>query len=179
MQPTRHVRNLALVGFMGTGKTSVGRLVASQLRFRFLDTDDLIEQRAGQQISEIFQHQGEPAFRALERDIVSELAKAEKSVISTGGGLVVNPANMDSLKEHALVVCLWATPETIYERTRYASHRPLLQQADPMTRIRNLLTEREPYYRAADVLMSVEHRSLQEIVAHVVHEFRSALQRRV
>src|SRR5688572_15222440 len=114
MTSPRFIRNIALCGFMGTGKSSVGRIVAEQLRFAFLDTDTVIEARAGKTIAEIFSEQGEEAFRELEHRIVKELALRDHTVISTGGGLIVNPENLASLKEHALVVCLWASPETIW-----------------------------------------------------------------
>src|ERR1043166_5233349 len=106
MLAARQIENLALICFMGTGKSSVGRLVADALHFTFLDTDAVIEARAKVSIADIFKYQGEPAFRALECRIVEELARREKTVISTGGGLPVNEKNMASLKSHALTVCL-------------------------------------------------------------------------
>ena len=177
MNAPRHIHNLVLAGFMGCGKSSVGRLAAEQLRFRFVDTDALIESRARKTIPEIFAQQGEPAFRALERQVVAELNGDEKVVISTGGGLIVDPANLASLKEHGLVVCLWASPETLFERVCRTSHRPLLQDPDPLAKIRRLLAEREPFYRQADVLVISEHRSLREVAAHVLQEFHLALRR--
>jgi shikimate kinase len=122
----RTFHNLALIGFMGTGKSSVGRTVADLLHFEFLDTDQTIEERSGRTIAQIFADHGEPAFRDLEHRLVLELAGRQKTVIATGGGLPVNPANLESLKTHALVVCLWASPARIYERVREHSHRPLL-----------------------------------------------------
>jgi shikimate kinase len=171
MSGQRHIQNLALIGFMGTGKSSVGRLVASHLHFHFVDTDDLIESRAGKTIAEIFAQAGEPVFRELESQLVLELARAQKTVISTGGGLVANAANLASLKEHALVVCLWASPEVIWERVRGQSHRPLLKDADPLGKIRELLAAREPNYRQADVLVNTEQRSSKEVAQHVLHQF--------
>lgn len=109
MSGTRQLHNIALVGFMGTGKSSVGHLVADQLHFTFLDTDEMIETRSGKSISTIFAEDGEPAFRKLERDLVLELSVRTKTVLSTGGGLGANAANLSSLKEHSLVVCLWAS----------------------------------------------------------------------
>jgi shikimate kinase len=170
----RNIRNLVLAGFMGTGKSSVGRLLAGDLGFAFLDTDALIEKRAGKSISRIFATEGEPAFRDMEKQVVRELADREHCVISTGGGVVVNPENLLSLKTHALVVCLCATPETIFERTRRASHRPLLKQSDPLGRIRTLLEARNPFYRQADILITSDRRSAREVADHVLHEFRSA-----
>src|SRR5882762_3297712 len=108
---------------MGTGKSSVGQLVAAQLHFTFLDTDHVIEARAGKTISEIFAEQGETAFRQMEKKIVAELVTRKKTVISTGGGLTANPDNLASLKSHSLVVCLWASAEKIWERVRTQTHR--------------------------------------------------------
>src|SRR2546430_7721528 len=116
MTSGRVIHNLALVGFMGAGKSSVGQLVAAQLRFRFVDTDELIEARAGKTISAIFAEEGEPQFREYERAVVDALKTIHRAVIATGGGLVTQEANLASLKAHALVVCLWASPETIWER---------------------------------------------------------------
>ena len=174
MNAGRHLANLALIGFMGTGKTSVGRLVADQLRFEFLDTDDLIETRSGKAINDIFSQNGESAFRQLECDLVEELSSVRQTVISTGGGLPVSPANLDSLKQHALVVCLWSSPEKIFERVRDQSHRPLLQSPDPLARIRSLLATREPFYKRADVLINSEFRSIREVAQQVILQFRLA-----
>lgn len=174
MSITRHIDNIALIGFMGTGKSSVGQIAAAQLHFTFLDTDHVIESRAGKTISEIFADQGEPTFRELEKKIVAELAHRKKTVISTGGGLPVGPGNLDSLKAHSLVVCLWASPEKIWERVRGQSHRPLLNEPDPLEKIRRLLAERESYYRQADVLLNTEMRSLKDVAQQVIHQFHTA-----
>ena len=159
---------------MGTGKSSVGRLVADLLRFTFLDTDHVIEVRAHKSITDIFAQDGEAAFRELESRIVEELTQRKKTVISTGGGLPTCEKNLVSLKTHALVVCLWASPETIYERVREHTHRPLLNEPDPLEKIRKLLTEREPYYRQADVLVNTGLRSVREVATQVIHQFHIA-----
>jgi shikimate kinase len=174
MTGARSIHNLALIGFMGTGKSSVGRMAADVLHFTFLDTDHVIEARAGKTISDIFAQDGEPAFRQWEGRIVEELTRRDKTVIATGGGLPANPENLASLKSHALVVCLWASPETIWERVRAHDHRPLLNEPDPLARIRELLATREPHYRQADVLVNTEMRSLREVAQHVVHQFHMA-----
>jgi shikimate kinase len=176
MTGPRPLHNLALIGFMGVGKSSVGRQVARVLGFEFMDTDELIEQRAGCSIPEIFARQGEPAFRAMERDLVAEMGSWHGKVIATGGGLGANPDHLASLKSHALVVCLWATPETIWKRVRHQSHRPLLQGPDPETRIRTLLETRTPVYRQADVLVNTEHRDSREVADHVLNQYRLARQ---
>ena len=171
MSDARQIQNLALIGFMGTGKSTVGRLVADAMRFTFLDTDDVIVGRAGKTIAEIFERNGEPAFRELERSLVEELRFRQRTVISTGGGLPANEANLASLKSHALIVCLWASPEKIWARVRNQTHRPLLREADPLAKIRKLLADREPYYRKADVLVNTDLRSIREVSTQVVHQF--------
>src|SRR5437763_1440684 len=112
---------------MGTGKSSVGQALASLLHFQFIDTDDWIEARAGLSITEIFQRHGEPCFRQYESEAVAALGQQTRLVIATGGGLAAHGNNLALLKEHALVVCLWASPEAIWQRVRHQSHRPLLQ----------------------------------------------------
>jgi shikimate kinase len=170
----RQIANLALIGFMGTGKSSVGRLVADTLHFTFLDTDDVIVARAGKTIAEIFEQNGEPVFRDLERSVVEELSRRTKTVIATGGGLPAKEANLTSLRSHALVICLWASPEKIWERVSGQTHRPLLNQGEPLVKIRQLLAVREPYYRQADVLVNTEMRSVREVATQVVHQFHLA-----
>lgn len=175
MSGTRTIHNLALIGFMGTGKSSIGRQVADALHFAFLDTDRVIEARAGKTVSEIFQQDGEPAFREWERRVVEELVRRTRTVIATGGGLPTIEGNLASLRTHALVVCLWAGPEAIWERTRDHNHRPLLNEPDPLAKIRTLLAEREPFYRQADVLVNTELRSIREVSLQVLHQFHMAL----
>jgi shikimate kinase len=170
----RRIENLALIGFMGTGKSSVGRLVAGMFRYTYLDTDQVIEARAGKTITDIFQQDGEKAFRDWEARIVEELTHRRETVISTGGGLPINENNLVRLKTHALVVCLWASPETIFERVRGHEHRPLLKDPEPLSKIRELLAVREPCYRKADVLVNTEWRSLHEVATHVAHQFHLA-----
>ncbi len=174
MQTARTPANLALIGFMGTGKTSVGRLVAEYLHFNFLDTDEMIQARTNRSINDIFAREGEAAFRALEREVVKELATRERTVISTGGGLPTNPDNLVSLKTHALVICLWSSPEKIWERVSHQSHRPLLHDADPQQKIRDLLAAREPFYKQADVLINTDLRSAREVAQQVELQFKLA-----
>jgi shikimate kinase len=174
MDIARQLRNLTLIGFMGTGKSSVGRLVADQLHFTFLDTDAVIEARAGASIDDIFKQHGEPVFREWESRIVTELSRRNRTVISTGGGLPANEGNLASLKTHSLVVCLWASPEKIFQRVRNQTHRPLLNDPDPAARIRQLLAVREPFYRQADILVNTEFRGLREVAQQVLHQFHMA-----
>jgi shikimate kinase len=166
--------NIALIGFMGTGKSTVGRLVAEQLHFEFLDTDDVIESRAHKSIAAIFADEGEPAFRRQEAGLIAELSSRQRLVLSTGGGLGANPDHIASLKQHALVICLWASPDTIWERVRGQTHRPLLKEADPLAKIRQLLAVREPFYKQADVILNTQVRSLKEVAQQVLHHFHDA-----
>ncbi len=174
MQDHRQIVNLALIGFMGTGKTSVGWLVAENMQFNFLDTDEMIQTRTGRSITDIFAKDGETAFRALERQVVDELSTHEKTVIATGGGLPTNPENLDALKTHALVICLWSAPEKIWERVRHQSHRPLLHDPDPQKKIRDLLVAREPFYKQADVLINTDLRSAREVAQQIELQFKLA-----
>jgi shikimate kinase len=174
MQSDRRIVNLALIGFMGTGKTSVGRLVAELLDFEYLDTDEMIQAATGKTVTEIFKNDGEKNFRALEEKVVAELASRRKMVVATGGGLPTNPKNLAILKSCALVVCLWASPEKIWERVKSQSHRPLLHDTNPQAKIRELLAARAPFYKQADVLLNTELRSVREVAQQIVHQFRLA-----
>ncbi len=141
-------RNIVLMGFMGTGKTTVGRLLSARLGWLYVDMDEVIEQRAGKSISRIFAENGEPAFRAMERELVKELAAQERQVIATGGGVPLNADNVRDFEATGLVVCLTALPEIIWRRVAAASHRPLLEQEDKRRRIEELLEKRRAVYAA-------------------------------
>jgi shikimate kinase len=110
----------------------------------------------------------------LEQDLVRKLASRQKTVIATGGGLIADPDNLASLKTHALVICLWATPEIIWERVRIQTHRPLLQTPDPLGKIRELFARRDPLYRQADVLINTGQRSPREVAQQVLLQFQLA-----
>lgn len=174
MTGEREIHNLALIGFMGTGKSSVGRLAATLLRYDLIDTDEFIERRTGKSIARIFAEDGESAFRGLERQLVAEMCGWRRKVISTGGGLAADATNLASMKTHALVVCLWASPEAIFERVKHQPHRPLLQGPDPLGRIRDLLDQRTPSYKQADVLIHTGTRSVREVAQQVLHQFHAA-----
>jgi shikimate kinase len=140
--------NIILCGFMGTGKSTIGRIVASRLGWQFVDTDQVIETRQGKSIKEIFDQAGESAFRQLETDLCKELATWTKHVIATGGGMVLRPENRDLLKQAGIVVCLEASAEEIYRRLQHATNRPLLSSPDPQQRIKELLAARAEAYGA-------------------------------
>jgi shikimate kinase len=141
------IRNIVLVGFMGTGKTTVGRLISEQTGMPLIDMDALIEERAGKSITDIFAQDGEPHFRTLERKMVQDLALKEGQIISTGGGIVLNPDNITDFEKTGLVVCLLASAETVLDRVRHDDTRPLLA-GDKETKIIQLLETRKPLYEA-------------------------------
>lgn len=133
----------------GSGKSTVGRQLARRLALPFIDTDHLIEQRAGCSISEFFDREGEVAFRDLEEAVIAELAHQASGVLATGGGAVLRPANREHLRTGCHVIYLRSTPEELFRRLRHDTNRPLLQVADPLARLRELYDERDPLYREA------------------------------
>jgi len=140
--------NIILTGFMGTGKTTLGQLLAKKIGYEFIDTDTLIETQIGQTISDFFQTQGEAAFRKLESELVENLAQKQGLIIVTGGGLVLNPNNVAMLSETGKIICLTASPEEILARvSKQQAVRPLLQGQDPLEKISRLLQQRASVYR--------------------------------
>lgn len=163
-------KNIVLIGFMGTGKSEVGKELAKMLGYEFVDTDELIERREGIPVSEIFDKCGEPYFRKIESEIVEEVSIMENVVISTGGGAVVRSENRMNLKRNSITICLTASPEVIYERTRGYDNRPLLKTDDPYMRIKELLKEREPYYSEADIKIDTTQLETQKVVEMIMRE---------
>jgi shikimate kinase len=141
-------RNIFLVGMMGAGKTTVGRLLARRLKLRFVDSDQELESRCGVRIPLIFEIEGEPGFRAREAQVLAELTALEGVVIGTGGGAVLLEENRRLLAERGTVVYLRARPEDLYDRVRHDRNRPLLATPDPLGRLRALFAERDPLYRS-------------------------------
>jgi len=142
--------NIVLVGFMGTGKTTVGRAIAKKLGLQFIDTDAVIEQKNQVKIADVFAQHGEPYFRDLESQAVQEVARMDNQVVSTGGGVVLRLSNLEHLKQNGRIFCLTATSKTIWCRVRGNVDRPLLKSADPIRHIEALLQQRAPYYAVAD-----------------------------
>ncbi len=164
--------NLYLVGFMGTGKTTVGRAVGQKLGFQVVDSDHEIERLQGKSIPEIFAQDGEPAFRAMEKAFVASGHPAERTLLACGGGLVVQPGMLAELKARGVVVCLHASLETILARTARHRNRPLLDVENPEERIRTLYAAREAIYRQSGTLILTDSRPLSDIVAHVIRTWR-------
>jgi shikimate kinase len=164
--------NHYLVGFMGTGKSTVGRQVARQIGFEFLDSDHEIERLQGKPVSQIFATEGETRFRALEREFVEQGHPVKRCVVSCGGGLVVPPGMLELLRRRGVVICLHAPIETILKRTLHATHRPLLQVEDPERRLRELYAQREELYRRTGTMVLTDKRPLREIATHVLRVYR-------
>jgi shikimate kinase len=163
--------NLYLVGFMGSGKSTVGRLAAKQLGFHLLDSDHEIERVQRRTVAQIFAESGEAAFRAMEREFVEHGHPAHGCVVACGGGLIVPPGMLDLLRSRGVVVCLHAPLETILERTSRHTHRPLLEVANREERLRQLYAERDQLYRSAGTVVLTDRRPLREIVAHVLRVY--------
>jgi shikimate kinase len=164
--------NLYIVGFMGTGKTTVGRAVAHKLGFLALDSDHEIERLQGKTIPDIFAQDGEPAFRVMEREFVERGHPAERTLVACGGGLVVQPGMLELLKTKGVVVCLHASLETILNRTARHRNRPLLAVEDPEERIRTLYAAREAIYKQSGTVILTDSRPLHDVIAHVVRAWR-------
>ena len=163
-------RSVALIGFMGTGKTTVGKRLARRLGYRFVDSDAEIERRTGASIRAIFLEQGEPVFRSLESETIAALAAQPDQVISTGGGTALQAGNAELLRANCLVIWLTASPGVILKRVGNAETRPLLAGAsDPLARIRQLLDARSRIYEAAAHLrVDTTDRKPEAVVEEIV-----------
>ena len=162
------MKNIVLIGFMGTGKTAVAKGVARVSGFAYISTDDLIEKKEGKLINEIFSSKGEPYFRQVEKDIVREVSAMDDIVIDAGGGVVLDPENVKNLKNKGVLVCLWAEPKDIFERTKRHTHRPLLNVKDPLRKITELLDKRRPYYERADYHINTSSVSIADTVDSIL-----------
>ena len=138
---------VALVGLPGSGKSTVGRQLARRLQVPFVDSDHVVEQKLGCSIREYFEREGEESFRDVEESVIEELARRHQGVLSTGGGSVLRPANRENLRNAGKVVYLKSSPDELFRRLRHDMNRPLLQVADPMSRLRDLFVARDPLYR--------------------------------
>ena len=164
-----HAGYLFLVGMMGAGKSTVGRLLARRLKLRFVDCDHEIERRCGVKVPLIFEIEGEPGFRARESEVLAELTAMKGIVLATGGGAVLSEANRRRLAEHGMVIYLRARPEDLYGRVRHDRNRPLLATADPLRRLCELHAERDPLYaQIADVVIDTGRQTVQALARDLV-----------
>ena len=164
--------NIILTGFMGTGKTQVGRRLAKRLGWRFIDTDLLIEQELDTSIRQLFAEKGEVYFREQERRVIARVCQDQRCVIATGGGAIVDPVNAQQLQNSGLLICLTATPEVILARVRGNTDRPLLQAEDPLATIRSLLARRSDAYARAQITIDTSQQSVEQVVAAVLNAYR-------
>ena len=161
--------SIILVGFMGTGKSAVGKMLARRLNRPFIDLDRQIERQAGRTVQQIFARDGEPAFRKLEAKAVQEVAALKEHVIATGGGVMCDEENVQALKNSGVLVCLTAGADTIMERTSASpASRPLLAGGDPREQINELLKRRAPYYAQADLTIDTTGRTLKEVSEEIL-----------
>lgn len=164
------MKNIVLTGFMGTGKTEVGRILSLKLGYSLVDADTEIEKEQGITITEIFKQYGEIKFREIESDVIKRLSELENTVISTGGGAVLRQENMDNLRKNGIVICLTASPETILKRTSNNNDRPLLQVENPLQKIKELLEFRRPYYEKADIMIDTEGKSPLQVAEEIIEK---------
>jgi len=162
--------NISLIGFMGSGKTTVGRLLANRLKFNFIDIDRVVEDRAGMKIWKIFEKYGEEYFRILESQVIKEvLGMANNTVIACGGGVVLREDNVNTLRKNSIVVYLRISVDEAYKRLKDCSDRPLLSIDDKLIAISKLLRIREPLYlRAADKVVDVDGKTPEEVVDCII-----------
>ena len=164
--------NIVLVGFMGTGKTAVGKLLAKEMGMKYISTDEVIEDRERRSINEIFKKSGEPYFRRVEKEVVKKVAELDKFIIDAGGGVMLDEENIQHLKKNAKIVCLSATPEVILERTKRYYHRPLLNTEDPKTTIEELLEFRAPFYGQADFSIDTTNLTIEQVMQEIRTEIK-------
>lgn len=161
-------QNIFIVGPMGAGKSTVGRQLAESLSYTFKDSDQEIQRRTGVDIPTIFEFEGEAGFRARERQVIEDLVSEERIVLATGGGAILSPENRQNLSARGVVIYLHCSPEQQHARTVRDRNRPLLDTEDPLTRLRDLMEEREPLYRqVADMVVSTEKRGTSSVVKEI------------
>lgn len=169
------MKPLALVGMPGGGKSTVGRHLARSLQLRFVDSDAEIERRIGCPIRVFFEREGEASFRDIEQEVIAELTSHPTGVIATGGGTVLRDASRHALHTRTTVVYLRSTPEELFRRLRHDMHRPLLQVADPMRKLRDLYAERDPLYRkTAHFIIETGRPSVHTLVNMVLMQLELA-----
>ena len=160
--------NIYLVGFMGTGKTSVGRALSKRLRLKFVDMDESIVKKEKRSINDIFDTEGEPYFRKVEKEALKEVADRVAQVVACGGGIVIDPENIEVMKKTGKIIALTARPQAILERTKKYTHRPLLNVAEPEAKIEELLRIRRPYYAKADFSIDTSDLSVKQVAQSIV-----------
>lgn len=167
-------KNIILIGFMGSGKSSLARILNKELGWPVVSTDARIEQKEGRNISQIFKDSGEGFFRDLEHKVIVEIAGSQGVIVDCGGGVVLNPKNVEILKKTGTLVYLSCTPEEILRRVKMQPKRPLLDVPEPLTKIQELLKIRQPFYEQADMTIDTSdgdlHRVAREVIKRINHD---------
>lgn len=171
------MENIVLTGFMGAGKSAVGRALAKKTGMKLVDTDELVEKKTGMKIADIFKKFGEEHFRALEKQVVEKVSELENHVIVTGGGVVLKKENMENLRRKGVIVYLHAKPDAIYERVKHETHRPLLQVENPMKKIKEMLEHRAQFYANNDFMVDTSELTTEEAAEEILKKLQ-ALSRR-
>lgn len=162
------MKNIVLLGFMGTGKTAVGKILAQKFSLEFVDLDNLIEEDMGMSINDIFFNFGEPYFRDREKEMVRRISSKKKLVIATGGGAVLDDENIENLRRNGILITLMASVEEIYRRISKTKNRPLLDVAYPEKTIREMLELRRPRYELADFIVNTSGRAAEEVAEEIL-----------
>lgn len=162
------MRNIILVGFMGSGKTTIATKLSHRLKMNYISTDGLIEKKEKATINEIFTKKGEDYFRSVESDCLKQACAIDNTVIDTGGGVVLRDENWVNMKENGLIICLTADEETVMARTKKYKHRPLLNVEDPKQKIRSLVARRAPFYAKADYCLDTGKLTVKQVVDRIV-----------
>lgn len=167
--------NIYLVGLMGAGKTTIGRSLAKRMGLSFVDSDREVEARTGVRIPTIFEIEGEAGFRKREAQVIADIAQSRGQVVATGGGAVLLTENRTCMASSGFVVYLNVLPQMLWERTRHDRNRPLLQVEDPLTKLKELYVQRDPFYReVADLVVEggrTNTHSLMQLIAEKVEEW--------
>lgn len=162
------MRNIILVGFMGSGKTTIAIELSHRLKMSYVSTDDLIEKKEKATINEIFTKKGEDFFRNVESEVIKQACAMDNVIIDTGGGVVLKEENWANMKEGGIIICLTADEETIMARTKKYKHRPLLNVEDPKQKIRSLMLRRTPFYAKADYCVDTGKMTVNQVVDEIV-----------
>lgn len=166
-------KNIILTGFMGSGKSTIAKVLSKTIAIPLVDTDDLIVKEEGISINEIFEKYGEGHFRNLETDMAKKCSKLNKHIISTGGGIVLKKENTDYLKENGIIFFLEASPETVYNRIKHKTDRPLLKVENPIEKIKELLEKRKEAYNSTyDYKIITDDKDIKEIVDEIIEIYK-------
>lgn len=161
-------KNIVLIGLMGSGKSTTGLALAKLLKRKVFSTDQMIEQEHGKSIAQIFEGEGEAHFRQLEQNMVKDLSQKKGIVIDCGGGVFIHEENRKYLKQNGLVIYLSAGVETLYDRVKTRTHRPLLKVQDSFKKLKDLLTEREKFYQEADLTFQTDGKTPLEVAEEIL-----------